>query len=144
MKAYWLALTAGVGLVLTVAADESDLLWPMAGHDSFNTRSQPEETQINPGNAGGLRTKWIFHTGGDVSATPSLAGDALYFPDWGGNLYAVNKTNGELLWAHRISDYDGVPGAISRVTPAVHNDQLILGDQQSAMARVHSGPASWR
>jgi len=33
-----------------------------------------------------------------------------------------------LIWSHKISDYDGVAGAISRVSPAVDNDQLIIGD----------------
>jgi polyvinyl alcohol dehydrogenase (cytochrome) len=80
-----------------------------------------------------------LHTGGDVSATPSVAGDAVYFPDWGGNLYAVKKTDGQVLWAHRISEYDGVPGSISRVTPAVHDDDIIFGDQQTPLAQPHNG-----
>jgi hypothetical protein len=32
-----------------------------------------------------------FTTGGDVSATPTVSGDVVYFPDWAGNLFAVNK-----------------------------------------------------
>jgi outer membrane protein assembly factor BamB len=34
-------------------------------------------------------------TTNDVSATPTVVGDAVYFPDWGGNLYAVNEESGE-------------------------------------------------
>ncbi len=80
----------------------------------------------------------MFETGGDVSATPTVAGNAVYFPDWGGNLFAVNKETGGLLWSHQISDYDGVAGAISRVSPAVDNDQLIIGDILSSK-QVHDG-----
>ena len=35
--------------------------------------------------------KWEFTTTGDVSATPAVDGDTVYFPDWGGQLYAVDK-----------------------------------------------------
>jgi polyvinyl alcohol dehydrogenase (cytochrome) len=86
----------------------------------------------------GLSTKWVFTTGGDVSATPTVDGDAVYFPDWGGNLFAVEKQSGRLIWSHKISDYDGVAGAISRVSPAIDGEQLIIGDIQSSN-KVHNG-----
>ena len=102
--------------------------WRIAGQNLNNTWTQPAERSINPANVKGLKSKWVFTTGGDVSATPTVAGDAIYFPDWGGNLFAVKKDSGRLIWSHQISDYDGVAGAISRVSPAVDHDQLIIGD----------------
>src|SRR4029077_8766896 len=99
--------------------------WQIAGQNLNNTWSQPAEHSISPANVQNLKTKWVFTTGGDVSATPTVDGDAVYFPDWGGNLFAVNKDSGHLIWSHKISEYDGVDGAISRVSPAVDNDQLI-------------------
>src|SRR5438552_6722657 len=102
--------------------------WQIAGQNLSNTWSQPAEHSISPSNVKGLKPKWVFTTGGDVSATPTVDGDAVYFPDWAGNLFAVKKNNGHLIWSHKISDYDGVAGAISRVSPAVDHDQLIIGD----------------
>jgi polyvinyl alcohol dehydrogenase (cytochrome) len=93
-----------------------------------NTRNQPAEHSINSSNVHGLSAKWVFTTGGDVSATPTVDGKAVYFPDWNGNLFAISRGSGELIWSHKISDYDGVAGAISRVSPAVDHDQLIIGD----------------
>src|SRR5579864_2951399 len=112
--------------------------WRIAGQNLSNTWSQPAEQSISPANVKGLKRKWVFTTGGDVSATPTVAGDAVYFPDWAGNLFAVNKHNGRLMWSHKISDYDGVPGAISRVSPAVDHDQLIIGDILSSK-ETHAG-----
>jgi polyvinyl alcohol dehydrogenase (cytochrome) len=112
--------------------------WRIAGQNLNNTRSQPAEHSISPANVQGLSPKWIFTTGGDVSATPTVAGDAVYFPDWGGNLFAVKKDSGRLIWSHKISDYDGVDGAISRVSPAVDGDQLIIGDILSSK-EAHDG-----
>jgi len=85
-----------------------------------------------------LKPKWVFTTGGDVSATPTVDGDAVYFPDWGGNLFAVRKDSGRLIWSHKISEYDGVDGAISRVSPAVNGNQVIIGDILSSN-KVHNG-----
>jgi len=108
------------------------------GPESKQSWSQPAEHTINLDNVKNLTPKWVFTTGGDVSATPTVAGDAVYFPDWGGNLFAVNKNTGHLIWSHKISDYDGVPGAVSRVSPAVDDDQLIIGDILSSK-QVHNG-----
>jgi polyvinyl alcohol dehydrogenase (cytochrome) len=112
--------------------------WRIAGQNLSNSWSQPAEHSISPANVNGLTPKWVFTTGGDVSATPTVDGDAVYFPDWGGNLFAVEKNSGRLIWSHKISDYDGVTGAISRVSPAVDGHQLIIGDILNG-TQVHNG-----
>jgi polyvinyl alcohol dehydrogenase (cytochrome) len=81
--------------------------WRIAGQNLNNTWSQPAEHSISPTNVQNLITKWVFTTGGDVSATPTVADDAVYFPDWGGNLFAVKKNDGSLIWSHKVSEYDG-------------------------------------
>jgi polyvinyl alcohol dehydrogenase (cytochrome) len=112
--------------------------WRIAGQNLSNSWSQPAEHSISPANVNGLAPKWVFTTGGDVSATPTVDGNAVYFPDWGGNLFAVEKDTGRLIWSHKISDYDGVEGAISRVSPAVNGDQIIIGDILNSK-QVHNG-----
>ena len=125
MKRYSVLAIAGItaAAVLWIVAgskaqDSGDSSqWPVAGHDLNNTRNQPAENQINPDNVHLLTTKWAFTTAGNVSATPTVFGDAVYFPDWGGNLYAVRPDNGQAIWSHAISDYDGFAGAVSRGSP---------------------------
>src|SRR5216684_9266804 len=112
--------------------------WRIAGQNLNNTWSQPAEHTISPANVNGLTPKWVFTTGADVSATPTVDDNAVYFPDWSGNLYAVEKESGRLIWSHKISDYDGVEGAISRVSPAVDGNQVIIGDIESSKL-VHKG-----
>ena len=112
--------------------------WRIAGQNLSNSRSQPAERSITPANVNGLTPKWVFTTGGDVSATPTVDGDAVYFPDWGGSLFAVEKNSGRLIWSHKISDYDGVNGAISRVSPAIDGNQIIIGDIPNSK-QVHNG-----
>jgi polyvinyl alcohol dehydrogenase (cytochrome) len=112
--------------------------WQIAGQNLNNTWSQPAEHSISTTNVNELKPKWVFTTGGDVSATPTVDGNAVYFPDWGGSLFAVEKDSGRLIWSHKISDYDGVDGAISRVSPAVDGNQVIIGDILSGN-KVHNG-----
>jgi polyvinyl alcohol dehydrogenase (cytochrome) len=127
------------GLSAQDSSDESRSgQWQRSGQNLNNTWGQPAEHSISPSNVQRLNPKWVFTTGGDVSATPTVGDDAIYFPDWSGNLFAVNKNSGRLIWSHRISDYDGVAGAISRVSPAVDGDQLIIGDILSSK-QVHNG-----
>jgi polyvinyl alcohol dehydrogenase (cytochrome) len=133
-----------VALLLTVIVARSDSddggngQWPIMGQNLANSRSQPNENRISAANVASLSAKWVFTTGGDVSATPTVAGDAVYFPDWAGNLFAVRKQDGRAIWSHRISDYDNFSGAIARVSPAVHGDDLIIGDIQSTNL-AHNG-----
>jgi polyvinyl alcohol dehydrogenase (cytochrome) len=120
-------------------SDESGAVqWQIAGQNLANTWSQPAEHSITPANVNTLSPKWAFTTGGDVSATPTVDGNAVYFPDWAGNLFAVRKDSGRLIWSHKISEYDAVDGAISRVSPAVDGNQLIIGDILSSK-EVHNG-----
>ena len=112
--------------------------WPIAGHDLSDTRSQPNETIISPANASQLTAQWVFTTHGDVSATPTVSNGAVYFPDWGGYLYAVHAGTGKLIWSHRISDYNGQASAMSRISPAVYQGELIIGDNVS-QAIEHNG-----
>ncbi len=112
--------------------------WRIAGQNLANTWSQPAEHSISPANVKDLSPKWVFTTVGDVSATPTVSGNAVYFPDWGGNLFAVKKESGELIWSTKISDYNGVAGSISRVSPVVDGNQLIIGDILSSN-QVHNG-----
>jgi polyvinyl alcohol dehydrogenase (cytochrome) len=66
-----------------------------------------------------LSPKWVFAAQAHVSATPAVASDAIYFPDWAGNLFAVSRNDGSLIWSHKISDYDNYAGSLSRATPAI-------------------------
>jgi polyvinyl alcohol dehydrogenase (cytochrome) len=105
--------------------------WPVAGQSAANLRSQPAETYLSMANAASLIPKWIFTTGGDVSATPTVGPSAVFVPDWSGNLFAIDLATGAQLWSHQVSEYDGYSGAVTRVSPVLYNNSLIIGDYQS-------------
>ena len=85
-----------LGGVVSTAVGGSD--WNSAGGNLQNTRFQASEKTLSVSNVDELEVKWEFTTGGDVSATPAVVGDTVYFPDRAGNLYAVDKWTGQQRW----------------------------------------------
>ena len=112
-----------------IDAERKPGVWLSAGHDLDNTRHQPHEHQISPDNVGRLGIKWFFRTDGDVWATPAVDETAVYVPDSQGNLFAVERETGNLIWRRRIDDITGVPRVVARATPTIDGDVLYLGDQ---------------
>lgn len=54
--------------------------WRIVGQNLGNSRSQPEEHSISSSNVQRLSPKWVFTTGGDVSATPTVDVTRFTFP----------------------------------------------------------------
>jgi polyvinyl alcohol dehydrogenase (cytochrome) len=125
--------------------------WPMFGQDVTNDATA-SQTSLTTGNVGRLAPKWIFTTGGDVSARAALVNGVLYFPDWTGHLYAVNANSGRLIWSHLFSDYGLSAGTVSRGTPTVANGVLYVGTQYNSTGTTgwmlaidaHSGHLIWK
>lgn len=112
--------------------------WPFVGQSITGRYSQPSETTISVASAPRLAQKWVFTTGGNVSAIPTVSGGKVFFPDWAGNLYAVNASTGALVWSHSMVAYTGIAKTVSRVSPAVYNGSIIVGDHVDGL---HTGGA---
>lgn len=99
----------------------------MAGQNIANSRDQAAETVISPSNVSRLTPAWTVTTAGDVTATPTMVANVLYFPDMGGMLWAVTSS-GQVVWSHPVASYTGITGDVSRDSPAIDGNELILGD----------------
>jgi polyvinyl alcohol dehydrogenase (cytochrome) len=126
---------------------QSSGLWLVAGQNLNNTRHQSNETKLDPVTVQKLSIKWVFTTGHDVSATPAVDEKTVYFPDWSGKLFKIDRNSGVEIWSRLISDYTGIPNDFSRTTPAVHGDKLILGNQRGGAHLIainkESGDLVW-
>lgn len=94
-----------------------------------------EEEKISPKTVSGLRLKWEFFAGKDITATPAIADGVLYFPSWNGNLYAVEAESGCLVWMKNLTELTGINGirfianvnvTVSRSTPTLDSMGLPL------------------
>jgi polyvinyl alcohol dehydrogenase (cytochrome) len=123
-------------LVAAVAAPPARAVtpsWPSAGQNLSNTHNNPQETDITVNRARRLAVKWTAQVHGDVSATPAVVDDAVYFPDWGGYLNKLDAKTGAKIWSIKLADLAGEPaGAVSRTGPAVSGGTVFIGDQNGA------------
>jgi polyvinyl alcohol dehydrogenase (cytochrome) len=121
-------LTCGLLAATSLIAFGADNQWTMGGQNLQNWRYQ-SNTGINSGTVKGLKLKWTFTTGGDVSATPAVANGIVYFPDFVGDFYAVNAATGALVWQHKVGNWTGFPNDYARNDPVVSGNTVILGNQ---------------
>ena len=122
-------------LALSLIAASNNIVWLQAGQGRANWHSQPLETTISSQNVANLTVKWD-NAGGDVSATPSVSDGVVYYPDYNGNLYAVNATSGAVIWQDTLSSFftpeDVITGtAFSRTTPTIDGNVLYVGLQNN-------------
>lgn len=107
--------------------------WTVGGGDLFNRRYAAGENKISATNAARLKVKWVLPMHGDVSATPTVesAGDVtnVYAVDWGGYLYSIDGATGHIRWSHPLSYYTGNPVSVSRTSPAIVGNTIVIGDQ---------------
>ena len=106
---------------------ESRSEWPMFGQNLQNTASNAGERKISTLNVAMLAPKWVATTGGDVSARAAVVDGVVYFPDWGGNVWALDAKTSKDIWQHQLSDYGLPAGTISRTSPAVQDDTVYIG-----------------
>ena len=104
--------------------------WAASGFDAANTAHNASETVLSTKNVGKLTPKWTFTTGGDVSARAAVVNGRVYFPDWGGNLWALDAKNGAVVWGKQLSTYLGSPTPVyARATPTISNGVVYIGTQ---------------
>lgn len=117
-------------MLATSAAPVMAQDWPMFGQDATNAATN--SSSISTSNVSQLKPKWTFTTGGDVSARAAVVSGVAYFPDWAGNLWAVDANSGQLIWSHQLSDYGLPANTHARSTPAIKGDTLYIGTQEGA------------
>lgn len=126
------SLTALAALTLTVAtanAESGVPEWFSSGGGLKNQSHQDAETVIAPATAPGLSVLWQAELDGSISATAAVEGDAVYVPDWGGSLHRLDAATGAAVWSRSVSEYSGIAGDFARVTPAIGEDVIIIGNQ---------------
>jgi polyvinyl alcohol dehydrogenase (cytochrome) len=111
--------------------------WPMFGQNLSNTATTFSE-DISTKNVGKLKPRWVTQLGGDISARAAVVDGVAYVPDWAGNLWAINASNGKALWSHQLSDYGLDAGTVSRTSPTVADGVVYIGTQFNL-----TGPTGW-
>jgi len=74
--------------------------WLSHGRNTFQTRYNEAENEISPSTIFNLKPGWKFEAQSGITATPAVVGNRIYFGSWDGNVYALNKNTGKLLWQY--------------------------------------------
>jgi polyvinyl alcohol dehydrogenase (cytochrome) len=144
----WREIATAIMLAVLAAGSLSaqNVSWPMFGQNPANNASTSGAT-ISASNASTLKPKWIFTTGGDVSARAAVVNGIVYFPDWGGNLWALNATTGKELWSRKLPEYGLPSGTVSRTSPAVVGGKVYIGTQKGGWLlaiNAETGDLVWK
>jgi polyvinyl alcohol dehydrogenase (cytochrome) len=128
-----LSTTACGGSGSTAPASESD--WPSYGRDYSNSVHNRTESVLAPYNVADLEEAWRAETGG-VTGTPAVVGDLVYFADWEGFIYAVDTTDGSVIWGEKISE------APISSSVAVAGGVVVAGDLNGELHALHRDDGS--
>lgn len=60
-------------------------------------------SNIDRSNIANLKFYWHIPISAPVSSKPIVLGDALYFTDWEGHAYKINKKSGNIIWQRALS-----------------------------------------
>ncbi len=120
--------------------------WTTYLFDAGRSGANLLERTISPANVSGLVQRWSLPENGSDFSAPIVVGGLLYYGSWNGYEYAVNVTNGTVLW----SDFLGTdpcgysPMGISS-TPAYLNGTIYLGggDGYWYALNATSGAVEW-
>jgi polyvinyl alcohol dehydrogenase (cytochrome) len=110
--------------------------WNVWGGNLKNNHNQNREYQIGVSNVNQLVTKWTINAGNQIAGIPTVHGRFVYFNDFGGFLWAVNKNTGDVIWKKNISTFTNLPGSYSRSGPTISGKFLVFGDKASGSGYV--------
>jgi len=112
--------------------------WPMFHHDATNT-GYTTDLVLPP-----LVLNWTFDTDGEqvgygVISSPAIANGVVYIGSDDNNIYALNATNGLLIWKYRTDDW-------VRSTPAVVNQVVYVAAQDGYIYALYAknGTLKWK
>lgn len=121
------------------ANGQSNSDWPMYARDLAGSHYNPHEKQLTPETVSRLKPKWIFETGADVSAQPTVVGGVIYFGSWDGKEYAVDAKTGKKIWEFES-------GAPSRSGAAYSDGVLYFADVNARLFALNAktGAQIWK
>lgn len=127
-----------------------------SGNEVTGYRNAIGQQDLNVHGAPNLGVKCEFTppagiTLGDISATPSVSGDSVFFPDWNGNVFRVLRSNCSMVWnislTSVVDQYRAANGIntsviyplypnmykVSRTSPVIVGNTVIVATQQDAL-----------
>jgi outer membrane protein assembly factor BamB len=92
-----LGVTPLVALATASASAATSQDWPTYLQNATRTSATTDAT-LSTGGAPNLQLDWTYQTGAPIATSASIVGTTAYVGSWDGYEYAINTTNGSLIW----------------------------------------------
>ncbi|MDQ6700461.1 MAG: PQQ-binding-like beta-propeller repeat protein, partial [Acidobacteriota bacterium] len=103
--------------------------WPMylfnPGHSSFNA----DEKQLGTADVSLLQPAWTISARAPLASAVTVADGILYFGAWDGNFYAVNASDGSLIWRQFVGKAPTPEDAACMAGIGVSSQAVLVGDR---------------
>jgi len=96
---------------------------------------------------------WGYKTDGQITASPRINGETVYFGSWGGNIYAVDSISGDLRWKYEtgwgidstpdVSDGTVFVGSLDNNFYALEEETGELKWAFTCKSAIHSSPVTY-
>lgn len=88
--------------------------WPLPDHDYSNSRATTT-SRINKANVSQLRVAWRQAPQGlgQLTTSPLVLGDTVYFEDGNGVVFAINRTTGDVRWKSEATGFNIGPFGVA-------------------------------
>lgn len=102
------------------------------------TRLSNSSTAIAPIKSNEIKANWVFECEDEIRGSATYDNGVVYIGSYDHNVYALNATNGQLIWKYPSE------GGVA-VRPAVSEGQVIFGSEDGNLYSVlaRSGRLSW-
>lgn len=107
--------------------------WPMAGQNLERTHATrcEEADAVSASTLDRLEQVWFAPTRAEVTGAPAVTADSLYFGDWSGRIYALDRATGEERWTRdtpvQENVYAGQIPASPTVTDLDGREVVVIG-----------------
>lgn len=102
--------------------------WPSSGADTENSKYSEDMTSISRRNVGRLKRRWEYSVDGSVGSavTATTDGNTVFSTDFAGNVFALSRDTGAVIWKRSVKDILGVSDEdvviVSRTSPTLYNN----------------------
>jgi outer membrane protein assembly factor BamB len=114
--------TATRALAGAAAVEQSDdCTWTMAGQNLARTHATGCTTPdaVGAGTLDRLQQVWFTPTRAEVTGAPAITEDALYFGDWSGRIYSLDRATGAERWTRDTPVQENVYAGQIPASPTV-------------------------
>lgn len=103
--------------------------WPMYLYDPAHNSFNAAEKQLGSANIDRLEPSWAVSAGAPIASAVTIADGILYFGAWDGNFYALNASDGSLIWSRFLGKAPTPEDAACMAGIGVTSQAALVGDR---------------